>query len=828
MATNVNWPLNVTSINFVSDPFDQNGTPSFTDISNRVQSFDSSVGRQYELDQNQAGEATYTLYDSDEALNPSNTGGAFYPNVKIYRQITDQAMWPNQATGNLLNSGYGSNSLLGTGTAGYDPSFESYTVGATVPWLLSVGAGVSPLVSNTFAFQGTNSVTYNVTAGGGTNGIGLSIPCIPGQQYTESLYVRQSAANTTQIFINGGASGTSTTTTGSFVRLTVTFTATMPVHQLWVASFGTSLSGTCYVDAIQHEQGATANTFTTSGPTIYSIFTGFVERWPSSWNYQGTYGMAQITCVDAFAPIAGQELHTEYKNSILAKSPAYYWTLGEPQNSTIYAETSGNLGPAAVNMVSPYGPGTAPAPGTTVVIAGDPNGTAVKFTPDPNSTNVSNGVEQTTIISAGDQSFSTGNTTNQAIAWPSSVTPPYGASASFWINTAAIPAPGSPFIQPIVAGSIFVQITNTNTQLTFNGVTATWGTVLADGLTHLVVATFSSNGTTDSCTLWVDNVQVATNSAAASAGAIARQLMIGGAITPGFAGVIVNGWMAHVALWNRVLSNAEIADLWNAGGGYSGENSGARAARYIGYQYTSPSNTETGLTSMGVSALANNTSKLDALQGVATTENGNTFIDGWGVNQFQSRNHRYLENTATWVFGENQAGGQIPYLGDIMFDFDPTQVYNDVQITNSSTGGITSVGGTAADIQTSRNRYGKRSYSRTVNVANNNETLDAANWIFYGHRDPTQRVEQIIVDVAANPSLFSKALAIRFSDRVTVVRTTTAFTQTADFFIERIEHSRGPGKWQVIFQMSPVINRQPWLLGDAVYGVLDTTTIAGY
>ncbi len=1042
-SPNPNWPANYTFVDFTTDPFDQGATESWIDISSRVQSLDSSVGRQYELDQNQAGEATYTLFDSDEALNPSNTGSPYYPNIKIYRQIIDMAMWPNQTTGNLLNTNYGSDSRLGT-TAGYDPSFESYAVGASVPWITANG-GISPVVSNASAFQGTQSLNYSTNATTARQGITVVVPCIPNQQYTDSLYVNQASAFTEQIAVGGllgssdqfgrtvsngwgsddlgnawtvvgtasdysvsggfglqnntavstahlsvvgsvniidcdvyatvtnpafatgsyiaasiisrytsssnyyhagirfntdgtisyafakvvggtgstissgsitsvqytaGASyqiraqtigttlnvklwiagtpepstwtatttdtsltgpgqiglrsilnagntnapltiswdafragvtlvGTSTTTTGSWVRLTVTYTATTSLHSINLFSFNSSVVGSVSIDAIQHEQGATANTFTTSGPTIYGVWSGYVERWPSSWNYQGTYGMAQITCVDAFAPMAGQDLWTEYKNAVLSLSPAYFWPLSESvSEKSLFADISGNNGQPFKVLDSVFGAG--PLTSQAMNIPGDPSGNGVKFSQDttagPNY--ISQKVSFLDLFRNVGGSFSV-NSTYPALSWGQFTIQPYSYSASWWDqstgNTSTLNLGQANHFMSIPIwylsdSSGAVGGSNDTHVLSFNA-TILYGVDYADGKLHHIVVTVSGVSGTESLALWIDGVNVANATAAISGtftGPWGNDITLGAYPTAGVANPLtLNGAISNVAVWNRQLSSSEVATLYSAGAnGYSGESSGARVSRYLGYQFVASSNAETGSSTMGISTLANNTSLLDACQNVATTENGNIFCDPNGIIQFQSRAHRYIETSATWIFGENQAGGEIPYLGDLVFDYDPTQVYNDVQVTNS--GGIVSIGGDISTITASRKRYGKRSYQRTVNVLSNNEAIDASDWIFYSHTDPVQRIEQVTVDIAANPSLFATVFRIRIGDRATLKRRTTAFTMSSDYFIERIEHSRGPGKWQMIFQMSPVLGKQPWILGDATYGVLGTTTILGY
>jgi len=263
-------PDHAVQVAFNADPNDPAAVPTWSNLTSPfLGASGAKRGKQYELDLAQSAQPSLAFLDPNEYLNPGNPSSPYAPNVVPLRQVLWQAMWPNTTVGNLL---------AGQLSPVLDPSFESYTNGASLSWVLTNGSGVTPTVTTTNPQQGTKSLTYNVTAGAGTSGVGLTITCIPGRQYTSSLYLRQTAANTTQIFINGDASGTSTATTGAYVRLTVTWTATQPTHQLWVTSTTTGTSGTCNVDAIQHEQAASASAFVTTGPVIYPVLRDYIQR----------------------------------------------------------------------------------------------------------------------------------------------------------------------------------------------------------------------------------------------------------------------------------------------------------------------------------------------------------------------------------------------------------------------------------------------------------------------------------------------------------------------------------------------------------------------
>jgi hypothetical protein len=461
-SPNPNWPLLWCKVAFNINPNDPAaGTPTWTDLTDRLLDFTVSRGRQYELDQVQAGEFTATLRDSDEQLNPANTASPFYPNVVPYRRLALAAMWPpgNTAAGgpNLLNS-----SAVAPGP--YDPSFESYT--AVPSWIVTFAT--TPNVSSAQAFQGTKSLAWTVTGGSGEQVTGWNLLCVPGEQYTISAYVYQTAGNTTAIFINGGAGGTNTTATTTWTRLSVTFTATSTAHQVYVGSTAPSLSGSMWLDAIQMETGSSASTWSSIGPVIYPIFAGFVERWPSTWNHQGTYGICQITAVDALGVLSQATLDSELSNQIEALAPTYYWPLWEPQGSQAFANTTLAGQPPLSVYTGPFGAGNGLVAGDSALpIPGDNGGVRVTFAPG-NNTNASQMDCQ--ILNAGPvgTSGSTGIQAipaNPAVSWSATLIVWAGANlptdsrkgTTQTLATLVCPPQGSNQAQPLTIG-----VTGTN------------------------------------------------------------------------------------------------------------------------------------------------------------------------------------------------------------------------------------------------------------------------------------------------------------------------------------------------------------------------------
>ena len=77
-------------IAFASNPF---AAPSWTDVTSLCMGFSTRRGRQHELDRMEAGTATITLLNTNGALWPNNTGGAYYPNILPGKRINIRATY---------------------------------------------------------------------------------------------------------------------------------------------------------------------------------------------------------------------------------------------------------------------------------------------------------------------------------------------------------------------------------------------------------------------------------------------------------------------------------------------------------------------------------------------------------------------------------------------------------------------------------------------------------------------------------------------------------------------------------------------------------------
>jgi hypothetical protein len=143
--------------------------------------------------------------------------------------------------------------------------------------------------------------------------------------------------------------------------------------------------------------------------------------------------------------------------------------------------------------------------------------------------------------------------------------------------------------------------------------------------------------------------------------------------------------------------------------------------------------------------------------------------------------------------------GEIPYLGDIAFDYDPSQVYDDLTITQS--GGITVTASSPTSIQ----QYGDLTLQETVYLNDPDTVTDLANRIRADYGQPSIRVAAFTVDAKANPAAWQFVLS---ADVGTVVQLTRRLGGTfpvvsLPFVIQSVSPSNAPGQWQVRYTATP-------------------------
>lgn len=795
---------------------------AWIDATSRVLSVSTlQQGRQYELGQAQSGTGTYRFRNDDEALNPANTASPYWPNVKPYRMIRSIAAWPQ--TGNILNDGNAP-----WGITSEDASFEGGTIGH---WAQTGPTPPALANSGTHVQFGTKALrlTWASSPGalGNANGTQLAlIPVIPGQPTTISAYVYLTA-NLTGAALQVPAVATSSTmsTLGAMTRITLTLTPTTAYLPVSLICSGTG-AGVAWLDGVQVEIGAAASTFATTGSIIYPDFFGFVESWPETWVRQGFFGICDAPVVDAFGVLPRTELVDCQQNEMLLDAPVGLFLLREPAGALAAADASGQVPNAVVHagragslMFGDTNPVTADGfpslrVASTVLTSAPYLQLPPQMVPNPGITAgqgpftlefdvfvdgtvlSSNGIiyEQAACITGTGGSI-TGTTLGVAVASDGTI--------SFFCGIGQIAISTDP-----VRPSAFVFSPSYDPTVTRDF--------------HLALTVAANNATV---TLFVNGVNAGTASAAGSVDTSTAPAVIGARIQSA-GGCPLN--VGNHALWNAVLSAPVLARHATAAmNQFTGELSGARYARLVSYSTTAlTTSIDPGMTPMGPATGLNGTSLMTQLEAVVTAESGQHYVGRDGALVFLGRAHRYTTHAATWVFGENAAGGELPYLGELVFDFDTQYLANDVTVQRP--GGVAQFASDATSI----GDYFDAQATMTPNIASDTEAADIATWTVQQYKDSHERVQQVTFDPSTNPALWPFVLGVKQGDRVTVQRRTQGPSMSLDFYVEQLSRSRGPGTYQLTLLLSPVwqsgsppVPLNVWILGDTTYSVLGTSTV---
>ena len=541
--------------------------------------------------------------------------------------------------------------------------------------------------------------------------------------------------------------------------------------------------------------------------TQYVIFDGFVDGWPQEWLDFGKDAKVQLSATDGFKVLAQAELPSSmYEMVVATDKPTHWWKLDETSGTTAIdsgygTRTSGTyVGGPTLNSAG--------------LVAYDGSRTSVNF----------DGNNDAVTFASNSEVFSSSVYTIEA--W---------CSSSSALSQTIFGAGG---VEGGVADSVntraAVAITSTGNFFRFQILDATTTTitgtsVVNDGAAHWVAVRRDD----PSIDLLVDGASEATGSRTATLPAGSRPPQISGRPEPV---VMFVGKIGHVLVWDgRVLTAAQLTDHYNAGkNGLTGESTGTRVRRVLDYagwpgfalSTSADRDLDTGSSTVGAVDLSGSTA-LDYLQTLHDTEQGQMYmgldsaLSSDSVFKFVWRQRHALitasrSNTSQATFSDT---GSLRYA-DLELSYDETKVYNESRVTRS--GGAEQ---TATDA-TSQTKYFKRSYERSgLLYSSDNDSFDHATWAINRYKNPSTRVEAVIIKPLDSPAnLWPQVLSREIGDRITVTRSSIS----KEVIIEGIEHDYDGEDWTTTFRCSPADLGPYWLLDDSTFSVLDTTTIPAF
>jgi len=251
---------------------------------------------------------------------------------------------------------------------------------------------------------------------------------------------------------------------------------------------------------------------------------------------------------------------------------------------------------------------------------------------------------------------------------------------------------------------------------------------------------------------------------------------------------------------------------------YSGNDTGLRVTKILDLIDWPSTERTIGTGNSTLQAAEFDGSILDHLQAVSLTEQGRLFVGQDGKIVFQSR--RSTSGTASlYTFKDSAAGVR---FSDVSFSYDDGEIRNSVVAARANGGQVT------VQDATSVASYYERTYSQSgLLYSTDAQTRDFAQWILNRFKDPSLRVDSMRVSPLADPAnLFPTVFSLELGSVVTVERTPQGVGSAIStvVFIEGIAETITPDNYTVDYRLASADTSYYWILGDATYGRLGSTT----
>lgn len=741
-------------------------------------------GARDELSETQPGTLTLTLDNADGRFTAGNAASPYYPYVRT--GVPLQVLVVSADT-NLVQEGSFEPVDGVPGTA----SFTGWEDGDPAP--------INWFQDSDHVHTGTQSMLINWLDSGSDSGIvqttlyGLEI----GATYTASAQVYvETGRPAVRLQVEDVATGDPSTLNDQFEQISVTFTATAAVHVLQITTdSATPASGDrVWVDAVQVEEGSSAGAFSDSFAELH--YRGFFMAgdWPTRW--AGLHSTVTMTATDVFKWLSLQpELQAMLVEEVLLDEPLAYYPLSEPEESTSAGDLSGE-GAGALSIVQA-------GSGGTLLFGQEDQGPADGLR-SPTFTPASSTAGKYLRADLG-QGFVDSSSANWLFleAWFTTSTK---GRTIFAVESTV----SSYMIRFSLDSGTGQMVVSYSSEISSGSSTAASGD-LADGEPHHLVWDEQNDN------LYIDTVRYTLSSV--SNMILLRQLSVGGYNGTG----LWDGQISHVALHAPASGTVAPGDLTShytiGATEMIGETADARMERLITYVGLGVETEGTAFDGMGSQAALGRT-PLEHLREIERTEAGKIVAHRQlsGL-VFQSRDVRFNPVSALSLAYED--------LETEAFEFSGSDDQKLINIMVATRPGGATQRVTAPNSITAFGRYERRV---ELLKEDDESALDAAYFAVNRYAVPQPEVRQMPVQIYTMPLATYRTL---LDADVSTVLTITGLpdeapSPTATVTIEGYEETIQHNQHLINFHTSRADTDSVWVLDDATYSVLGTTTRLAY
>lgn len=539
----------------------------------------------------------------------------------------------------------------------------------------------------------------------------------------------------------------------------------------------------------------------------YVVFRGNMERWPQALT-DSRYQVTNAVAVDVLALLTTLS-KTITRSEILLDNPSGYWPLADPAGNV----TAQNIAPGSAlalqvteaktgagNAVQAFGAAVSLTVGTAAsTLIGDAGGTCWSQSALAAGQVTQGWTLQCT--SASMPEIYNGITVEGWFSVAASVQP---ASALVLVSLSGTAGPVFQVLLTQGTGFIIIRaydvLTRAVTQVTVNG-SQNWGSgswfhiglVLTEATWQVYVNGGASAGASGTCNL----------------GPVWTTLSYCGQASRSSTGGMWNGLVAQAALYPAALTAPRVSvHFWSAITALPNlDNADQRIDRMMTEAGTAYPRCITAAGGSLQAAVDQQGQQLASnISNMAESDGGLLYVDSGGYLCYLGRSAGY-NLPVTAVLGENTTAGEVPYLPDIAFDFDPSQLYNDITITQLSAPDVIGGAGVSAvltpsdtaAVAASIEQYGDQTLQQTSYLYDPNRIQDQANWIFATNGTPQIRVSNLTLDPGSNPSLWPVVLNLEVGQVYLVNRrlggTQLVISETCQ--VMSVAHTTAGRKWSV-------------------------------
>jgi hypothetical protein len=486
-----------------------------------------------------------------------------------------------------------------------------------------------------------------------------------------------------------------------------------------------------------------------SGVTTFAVFRGFIAAWPAQFNDAGKTGTVSLQCFDALALLAQEQLPDTLYDYTQTLAPIHYYRLDDPIGQGFLKDLGSRPLNLSVYVGYYYSPTYSKTSGIVPALA----------------------TQATQMGGGGYTSATNPGTTDTAVSLATWITPTDGTSAFYGFDAFMYQARVLTFVN---AGLVEIWgFSSTTLYKTTLPSSVDSGT----GPFHLAV---TMSGATFKVYV---NGQDATGTITSSANAYTSTEQI----------YLYGPQMQETSVYNKALTAAEVANLYNYGVANIIETTAARFNRLIAFtSFPSAlkSATATPVASVGnLSLVGENLAAELAL--VNNSEGGVMYVSRAGTITFTDRNYFYT-NAKSLASQATLSTASIGYEPQVSIEYSGDNLRNVYQV--DFTGG----GTWTASNTTSVTAYGRNTTSLQTQLSTIDQAQTLAAYEAAVGGTLLSDTSPVKVGVAGVTADWTTLLGLELFEKYTIsVNPSTGSTFTQTQLINQITHSIVPGKYEM-------------------------------